>query len=59
MCLVYQVKTSCFFSTHHLDADTEYEIMSHLRSLKDHITIIAITHNIKLIHSEDTVIKLT
>ena len=41
-----------------LDSDTEYEIMSHLRSLKNHVTIIAITHNPKLIHSEDIVIKL-
>lgn len=42
-----------------LDGDTEYEIMSHMRSLKDSVTIIAITHNSRLIHTEDIVIKLT
>jgi len=41
-----------------LDGDTEYEIMSHMRSLKDSVTIIAITHNPRLIHPEDMVIKL-
>ncbi|WP_446325238.1 ABC transporter ATP-binding protein [Acinetobacter sp. 1207_04] len=41
-----------------LDGDTEYEIMSHMRSLKDSVTIIAITHNSRLIHTEDMVIKL-
>lgn len=41
-----------------LDGDTEYEIMSHMRSLKDSVTIIAITHNPRLIHPEDIVIKL-
>lgn len=41
-----------------LDSETEYEIMSHMRSLKDSVTIIAITHNPKLIHTEDMVIKL-
>lgn len=41
-----------------LDGNTEYEIMSHMRSLKDNVTIIVITHNSRLIHTEDMVIKL-
>lgn len=41
-----------------LDSETEYEIMSHMRSLKDSVTIIAITHNPKLIDTEDVVIQL-
>ena len=41
-----------------LDSETEYEIMSHIRSLKDSVTIIAITHNPKLINTEDVVIQL-
>ena len=41
-----------------LDIETEHEIMSHMRSLKDSVTIIAITHNPELIHKEDIVIQL-
>ena len=41
-----------------LDIETEHEIMSHMRSLKNSVTIIAITHNPELIHKEDIVIQL-
>lgn len=41
-----------------LDQETELEIMNHIRTLKDDITIIVITHNKKLINREDQVIQI-
>tara|TARA_R110002020_G_scaffold356655_1_gene569166 strand:- start:482 stop:865 length:384 start_codon:yes stop_codon:yes gene_type:complete len=41
-----------------LDAETEKDIMDQLRLIRDEVTIIAITHRVSVIATDDNVVKI-